>query len=237
MRSSWRSGAGVLAMACVVLCHVAHAEDSARSSGVHKAELNTPGQLLASGQGRDVLRYIVQCALPAGQELTTKVDGQTHTFAGAMGLAPNWAKGPLNASDQRWVSACVLSRVNFFGVPVPISLQGDHAIPELRTRGDESRDFTIEEGAFYGNIFLPDAVAYVCKGRGPMPKDNPWVGKRVCTEVQDGSAVVTKCNFILAGACADVCATRNAVSGAYEKCKAPDGQVYSEVLTTYLRNH
>src|SRR5438876_30006 len=59
--------------------------------------------------GRELLKYVVSCALPDGAGVTVKVDGTTYQFPGSIGLAPDWGRpdGSCDGSCQRWVSACV----------------------------------------------------------------------------------------------------------------------------------
>src|SRR5262245_59565703 len=81
---------------------------------------NSP--LAQTADGRDVLSYVVSCALPTGAQTSAKVGGTTYTFAGAIGLAPGWATRAPTVTERRWVTACVLSRTNLYGVSVQLSL-------------------------------------------------------------------------------------------------------------------
>lgn len=199
------------------------------------ATLNAPPALLDSDLGRNLLRYIVECALPADAELTATVAGQALSFKGGLGLAPAWREAALTADDQRWVSACVLARSNYFGVKVPINLQGEHPLAALRTMDAASRAYAIDEGAFYGNLFQPQPVAYACVGKGPFSIKSRWLEKRICTRPRPGAGAITWCGFVATGQCADVCAAQDPVTGAYRDCTAPDGSVYRQVLTVHLR--
>jgi hypothetical protein len=82
--------------------------------------------LLSDEGGRELLRYLVRCALPEGTELTGSTGQASYTFHGLVGLAPAWLDQPLKTSEQRWVSGCLLAHVNGYGVEVPISLRGQH---------------------------------------------------------------------------------------------------------------
>ena len=66
-------------------------------------------------------------ALPAGQSLTA---GGV-TFEGVTGVAPGWGVdgARCDGTCQQWVSACVISRINFLGVHVELSQRGDSAAP------------------------------------------------------------------------------------------------------------
>ena len=82
---------------------------------------HTEGEL-----ARQFLSYAYSCAMPLGATLDLKIDGQDRgTLHGALGLAPQWGEpgGSCDETCQRWVTACLLSRTNFWGVPVKISLR------------------------------------------------------------------------------------------------------------------
>src|SRR5262245_42708487 len=45
-------------------------------------------ELVATPSGREVLSYVVRCALPEGEALSAKIDGAEVRFPGLLGLAP-----------------------------------------------------------------------------------------------------------------------------------------------------
>ncbi|MEO8553677.1 MAG: hypothetical protein ABI678_27070, partial [Kofleriaceae bacterium] len=109
--------------------------------------------LLETADGRDVLTYMLQCALSSSQSITlTDSSGTPWKFTGAIGVAPAWTTRALTVTEQRWVTACLLARVNYFGVVVNLSLQG--RLPALWTTTADA-PFTSLDGAFYGNLFDP----------------------------------------------------------------------------------
>lgn len=120
--------------------------------------------LVDTADGRDVLTYMLQCALDSKQSLTlTDSSHVAWTFAGQIGVAPAWTTRALTVTEQRWVTGCLLARVNYFGVVVNLSLQGDLAA--LKTTGAD-KPFTSLDGGFYGNLF--DATGpklYACEDR------------------------------------------------------------------------
>ncbi len=81
---------------------------------------------LADPMALQFLKYVVSCALGPQQSLSFTVAGITHTFPGQVGLAPQWGgdHGSCDGSCQRWVSACVLARVDAAGVEREISIRG-----------------------------------------------------------------------------------------------------------------
>jgi hypothetical protein len=76
----------------------------------------------------NVMRYLVQCALPAGRQVawTNPVTRISYTWGGKSGLAPDWYKRPATDVEQQWVSACLFALVNTAGQHVTVSLTGGH---------------------------------------------------------------------------------------------------------------
>ncbi|GAB61509.1 MAG: hypothetical protein DWB56_04695 [Candidatus Jettenia sp.] len=185
-----------------------------------------------SEEGRELLKYLVECALPGGIELYGKTDGVEYTFEGVMGLAPDWEDEGLTPEQERWVSACMLARTNYFGKHVEISMRSPlkDAPVSLRTtpEQEEERVFSLYEGDFFGNIFLEPPVAGVCKGeRTPEQELDSILDDRVCTELDTGTTFEdpprTFCGFILTGDC----------NG--KNAHVINGQVYREVISVYLK--
>src|SRR4051794_453827 len=81
--------------------------------------------LVQSPDGRQVLKYLVSCALPADVTVVAEHGGQRYSFPGGAALAPAWSTRALSAAEERLVSACMLARTNFFGKPVEISMRND----------------------------------------------------------------------------------------------------------------
>ena len=140
-------------------------------------------QLAASAAGRQLLDYVVSCALPAGVEL----ESAGYRFGGALGLAPGWLHAAPDEREQRAISACLLARTNLHGRRVEISLRSAAAGPRagaaepravavdpravaaeppagLRADASERVRFARREGSFFGNLFASPAVAYACAG-------------------------------------------------------------------------
>jgi hypothetical protein len=153
--------------------------------------------LLATSDGRDVLNYLISCALPSGTSLIAS-DGTE--FDGEIGVAPGWLDNNLDASGQRWVSACVFARVSDLDVAVPISLRGPS--PALQADPSEIADWTIQQGAFYGLLFTgknssgPDWVA--CSGSDLADAE---AADRICASPDPANPGFTKCGFAYAGPC------------------------------------
>jgi hypothetical protein len=223
-------------------------------------------ELLASEEGREVYSYIISCALPEGVTMEATVGGADDTappatlytcagghcvFAGSLGLAPYWVDRPLPPKGQRWVTACLLARVNLHDTTEAISLRG--VAPELTVGVDEAELYNVEEGAFFGNLFADgDAIDWnACRGRGQASGEFGGLNLRDCAE-EDlvGTPGFTYCGFKYAGDCADftpafpspyACRSFDSEEGTYSDCHATEGdghwpgsRPYREVITVYV---
>ena len=79
--------------------------------------------LASTADKRKQLTYLVRCALPADVALYADIEGERFTFPGSIGLAPRWLTEAMTPSEERWVSACLLAHVNYFGKHVRISIR------------------------------------------------------------------------------------------------------------------
>lgn len=162
-------------------------------------------ELLVDADGRELLQVIIGCALPPGITLETDFQGTHFEFFGEIGLAPKWLERGLRLGEKRWMSSCMLSRVNRFGIEVVISIRGPH--DALVASEDEAEQFSLEEGAFFGNIFTPldqPLIMNACRGRS-QAKSEPTTGdlaNRDCTEPDPAKPGKTFCDFNYAGDCA-----------------------------------
>ncbi|MGE0403459.1 MAG: hypothetical protein AB7T06_42535 [Kofleriaceae bacterium] len=181
--------------------------------------------MLDTAENRDVVGYLVQCALPEGSSITLSDANGTYTFDGAIGLAPGWASGAPSASEKRWVSACLLARTNAYGVSVAISLRGPNAA--LTVDATEASAYGLREGAFWGDVFGDTLDANACPGPLKLADSQAsTLPLRACTVSADG--VTTTCGHDYAGACASACGDD---SGNYTGCAG-----VTEVITTYVAN-
>jgi hypothetical protein len=223
--------------------------------------------MLATAEGRELYSYIVSCALADGvtieadvldaanteppNTLYTCLDGHC-TFQGSLGLAEDWIDHKLDPKGQRWVSACLLARVNLRDTAEAISLRGPHN--SLTVSVDEAELYNVEEGAFYGNIFSGDPGGPIdwncCRGEGQASGDSGGLALRDCAEEDPANPGLSKCGFKYAGDCADytpefpspyACKIFNSGQGSYEECyteagdgKWPSLKTYREVITTYV---
>ncbi len=92
-------------------------------------------QQLKDPAAREVMPYLVSCALPVGTQVswtdpTTGLPGTP--WEGKLGLCPQWKTGAPSPACLNWVSACLLARNNAQGRRVELSLRGqDPSRPTL----------------------------------------------------------------------------------------------------------
>lgn len=190
-----------------------------------------PGEspLIETADGRDVLSYIITCALASSQQLVLEDSaGTSYTFGGLLGLAPEWATRPPTIAERRWVTACVLARTNLYGVPVMLSMRGAHA--ELAISPDEETEFALLDGAFYGDLFDPAGpTELACDGSAETGDADPTTSTlRRCADSDDGAT--TLCEFTATGTCSQACAS----AAPYVGCAGGDTS-YDEVITVFIQ--
>lgn len=114
-----------------------------------------------------VIKYAVQCALDSSQSVTNPHNGAV--YQGAVGLAPNWRTQALDSDGRRFVTACMVQRLNVLGLTVPILLEGDHA--SLYESTEQDSEYPFAESTAFGDLFsstapltglTPAFTAYVC---------------------------------------------------------------------------
>jgi hypothetical protein len=184
------------------------------------------GELLATEEGREILAYVVQCALDEGETLTATVNGQTYQFAGLLGLAPGWEHQGIDGDQQRLISACLLAHVNALGVSVPISVRSHEAVTSTP---QERRDYPVYEGSFFGQVFNGDTLlAYACQGSAADAalEHSEDRALRRCTDDTD------ECAIVAVGRCRDVCRKRSQDEG-WTECWA-GGALYEDAISVYL---
>jgi hypothetical protein len=180
---------------------------------------------------RQFLKYVVSCALPASSTINMSIDGASYSFVGQLGLAPQWGApgGSCDRSCQRWVSACVLARVDYAGVERLISLRGEH--PALKTAPHEVRDYPVREATYYGNLFGEGQKRYLCLSPG-LQSDN-----RVC------GPSLASCPMTVMGSCATTC-KHPGRQGSFVDCATdttfamdggtPQSRDMAETITVFL---
>jgi hypothetical protein len=161
---------------------------------------------LTDPNARELFKYIVSCALPAGEHVHVDVEGVNYTFDGALGLAPEWGEdgGSCDEECRSWVSGCVISRLDYLGQSVLISVRGKN--DGLKSTPQERAEFPHIEATYYGDIFSHPQKIFAClpPGKTSMP--------RVCGPSLDDCVVEVQ------GNCEDLCGDRRN-DGSYPNCR------------------
>jgi len=183
------------------------------------------GASLANPLTQKFLQYLVSCALSPQQSLTLTSGGTTYTFPGQLGLAPEWAgdRGSCDGSCQRWVSACLLARVDAAGIDREISIRGPS--PGLFPSPKEISQYTQREATYFGNLFIPGQPRFLCLAPGQTEDE------RVC------GASLADCPMTVVGSCAQDCALKAGVFGdsfCSDSGRFGAGQTYFESATVFL---
>jgi len=194
--------------------------------------------LMNSAAGRSTVSYMVRCALPAGRSITkTDSTGASYTFAGGIGLTPQWETGTCDGDCQRWISACMLAHVNTAGIHIPIWIVGQNT----GLGWGQSATYPNQEGTFFGNIFSINTAghtdAYYCEGPG---FDKSVVDGRIGSN-QVGAPYR---DMFADGYCASNynCVTSDAktsnVADGYKACTMGDGsmQAWNQLVTVWRQN-
>jgi hypothetical protein len=116
---------------------------------------------MTTDPGRTTVSYLVRCALPAGHSITKVVAGTSYTFAGQLGMAPEWENGACGTDCQQYVSACMLAHINTSGRHIALWLDSDNPA----VGWGRSTDYPFQEGSFFGNIFASPPGAFYCNGK------------------------------------------------------------------------
>lgn len=129
-----------------------------------------------------VMRYLVHCAVPAGEVRTHTAEGRTYGWAGGLGLAPAWAGGaPATVLEQQMISACLAAHANKYNQQVPISVLGRRADGlTIPVTDEELKQYKWRESCFFGNLFSGEGV-YVGRDKGRLkPRES---SSRACSVV------------------------------------------------------
>ncbi|MFY0562952.1 hypothetical protein ACN28E_03825 [Archangium lansingense] len=173
------------------------------------------------------MKYLVRCAVPAGQSRTFNDGGLTYSWPGSLGLAPSWSGGaPATAAEQQVVTACIAALVNKFGRSVGVSVLGANAQGQLIPySAAELSMYSLREACFFGNMFTDEGL-FVGNDQAPLA---PWQSSlRACA--LEGSDACPPLVHI--GNCRDSC-TLDPTGTYYTQCTR-DGRTYRPI-TTRLR--
>lgn len=178
-----------------------------------------------------VMRYVVRCAVPAGESRSYVSESGSRNWEGSLGLAPQWSAGaPIPVAEQQLVSACLAAHANKTGTVVTVSLRGYHASGEpIATTSAERDEYRQVEGCFFGNLFSGDGVHAGFDRRSPLARKGNC-SPRVCA-ANDGSA--GDCPpIVAAGMCQRLC---RGTGAEIRVCESAGGHEFLPVMT-YLRD-
>ncbi len=183
-----------------------------------------------------VMRYVIRCAVPAGQSrtFTDGATGETFTWSGGLGVAPDWASGrPASVTEQQLVSACLAAHVNKYGMSIPLSVLGRTARDQLIPyTAEELAAYPQREACFFGNLFAGQGI-YLGNDRGNLSARES--SARACTisSNADGTRTTDCPPLMYVGSCTTYC-TLDASKTYYTSCLY-NGVTYKPI-TTRLRN-
>jgi hypothetical protein len=121
------------------------------------------------GLANMVMKYVVRCAVPAGQKRSYRDPrtGISYSWEGRLGLAPDWAQGhPPTRDEQEVVSACLGAHTTNTGVQMAISVLGQNARGQnIAYSYGELSEYSEREACFFGNLFNGEGL-FVASDQG-----------------------------------------------------------------------
>jgi hypothetical protein len=176
----------------------------------------------AGALSRQLLSYVVGCAFTSSQSFSfswTDGSGTVHNevYWGIIGLASDWSTKPLGLTEQQWVSACLASRTNWYGVSVTISSRGTPSALD-KTGTLELTTYTHMEGAFWGNLFTSSPYLNACYDDANRSYARSLSRECAAGHLDSGGAV-QQCGMIsIRGSCAAYCQQLNTNGMYYPSC-------------------
>ena len=130
------------------------------------------------------------------------------------------------------VSACLISRVNYYGVQVIISARSMNTPLKTLVGSVELQTYQHLEGAFWGNLFAPTPYAFSCYNESNVSISR--ASKRACaTGHVNTDGTVSSCGIVArVGGCKSVCPKINGTGQYYQTCVAQPG--VSNTSTGYV---
>ncbi len=188
--------------------------------GSDRTALACPG-LTGTDAGRLACALLVACALPRGGELD--LDGMA--FFGEAGLAPTWPDGGITNVARREVSACWLAHLSADGLVAVPSLRGRH----LQVTPQERVAWTVQEGAFFGDLMAAEATVAACRGVGDPASSVRQ--ERLCAQPDPSRPGLTLCDLAFAGECSEVCERHH---DTYRECRLNQRE-FGSVVTSFVQ--
>ncbi len=188
---------------------------------------------------RKLLEYTVGCAFDATQSFDfswVDASGVTHdeSYPGQIGLATDWSSQAIGSAEELWVSACLVSRVNYYGVHVEISSRG--ANDALAVGSDEASTYTMQEGAFFGNVFASTPTAFACDYLTDDDYSQSLDRDCAAGHIDDLGNLESCPNVQRVGSCDALGCTLDDTGTFYTSCQGPDGSTTDQVVTVYLHD-
>ncbi|WP_441292645.1 hypothetical protein ACSRUE_21610 [Sorangium sp. KYC3313] len=190
-----------------------------------RAALQNPGP--DGAMSRQLVQYVVSCALRQNQSLSftwTDSGGVSHpeTYTGFLGMADWWVYGPLtDPFYQRYITACLAARTNWYGVSVQISLRASQT--SMASSIPERWAYLVREGAFWGNVF--STTPYVRACYSPPGVARARALQRDCAaghlgvDPVTGATITQQCGPIeIVGSCDTLCGSVSSDGGFYSQC-------------------
>jgi len=183
---------------------------------------------LSLDESLNVMKYLVKCALADWQTMTINVDGIDYSWPGRLGLAQEWADGPLtDQASQAWVSSCLMALANADGRSQSVSLRAD----PVPYDSDEAARYSVAEGVFVGNFFSDRPGAYACPLYAASNQDYlNGIGRR-CSMPGSATPLLTECKFGSWQNCQPFCEYVDAINigaGGYFRCSNASITVYDQ---------
>ena len=168
----------------------------------------------------DLMKYIVACAVPAGQArtYTNRSTGVHYSWSGHLGLTPDWASGKrATETEEQLVSACLAAHANPYGWHVTFSIQGRNAKGvAIASTAQELSDYNVREACFFGNLFRNQGL-YAGNDRNSLEHDESTV--RGCGLSSTQFGVNPDCTPILrVGSCSQFACTLDPSGLFYSNC-------------------
>ncbi len=177
-----------------------------------------------------VMRYVVRCAVQAGERrtYTNPHTNATYAWEGSLGLAPDWASGwPANTAEQRIITACLAAHANRLGRQLPISVLGRGATgAPIPFTSSELGTYSAREACFFGNLFTGEGIFI---GLDRQAEGGEGTTTRACAKTDSG---INCAPLILVGECRQYCTLE--ASGPFYKSCTYKGTTYAPI-TTRLR--
>jgi hypothetical protein len=191
---------------------------------------------------RQFMRYAVSCAFLPNQTFSfsyTDALGVVRdvVYRGELGIAPTWATGSLGVQGQELVTGCLAARVNYYEVPVTISVRS--VLEPLKTLSSDAEvaQYPDVEGAFWGNMFAADPFIVSCYHSATVTNSRMYYRDCATGHVDETGAVVDCGPIHVVGPCSSFCMSLNGGGQFFPACRARPGQnnsLIKTVVTTAL---